>query len=252
MELNSDNLDVVILAGGLGTRVRDVLGNKQKVIAEVGGRPFLYLLLDQIWTLHVTAATIATGYKSMSVSNTLGHRYRDMKLSYSEESHPLGTGGALKKAAATLNKEWLLVMNGDSFIDLNFNSFMSWHTEQNEPRCSIVLTKVQNPNRHGLVKVNASGIVLGFVEKPLDPYNQPGLINAGIYLFHRSTLASLPRSTTFSIEQDFFAVNKDITISGYVTDGAFIDIGTPESLAQATTFLAHNATPRESTLNVCR
>ena len=252
MELNRDNLDVVILAGGLGTRVRDVLGNKQKVMAEVGGRPFLYLLLDQIWTLHVPAATIATGYKSMSVSNTLGHDYRHMKLNYSEESHPLGTGGALKKAASTLNKEWLLVMNGDSFIDLNFNSFISWHTKQNEPHCSIVLTKVQNPNRYGLVEVNASGIVLGFVEKPLDPDNQPGFINAGIYLFHRSTLASLPRSTVFSIEQDFFARNKNITISSYVTDGVFIDIGTPESLAQAATLLAHNTAPKETTLNVCR
>ena len=109
MELNRDNLDVVILAGGLGTRVRDVLGNKQKVMAEIGGRPFLYLLLDQIWTLHATAVTIATGYKSMSVSNTLGHNYRHMKLNYSEESHPLGTGGALKKPHQRLTKSGSLL-----------------------------------------------------------------------------------------------------------------------------------------------
>ena len=123
--LMSDVIDVdaVILAGGLGTRLRPILNDRPKVMADVNGRPFIALLLDQLEKFGFNEVVLSTGYRAESVFEYFGYRYGKMNLIYSKEETPLGTGGALKLAQVKLRKDHVLVMNGDSLVDFDYHSF---------------------------------------------------------------------------------------------------------------------------------
>lgn len=218
---------VLILAGGLGTRLRSVVADRPKVLAEVAGRPFITHLLDQLAQAGFQAATLLTGYKGEMVEEALGLSYWGMQLGYSVEETPLGTGGAIRAAARVIACEQLLVLNGDTFFDVDYRQLV-----QQAPAGSDLMAcrRVQDVGRYGAVQLDASERVMALAEKGSQG---PGLINGGIYVLHREAIAAWPEAV-FSIEIDYFP--KRLTgerLCGTACEGAFIDIGVPEDLKRA-------------------
>jgi len=224
----------VILCGGLGTRLRTVVADRPKVLAPVCGRPFLSFILDQLESEGAQKAVLCTGYLGEQIEETFNSAYRGLKLEYSREDSPLSTGGAVRLALSRLPEELLLVLNGDSYVDADLGEFVAWHLER-ALDASVLLTRVGNAARYGVVDVDPAGRIRAFREKTCGASS--GWINAGIYLMPRRLVEELPAGTNVSLEREVFplwATMKEL--GGYRTESQFIDIGTPESLARAQTF----------------
>lgn len=224
---------VVILAGGMGTRLRSVCSDRPKVLARVKGRPFLSYLLDQISSAGVLKVILGTGYMSDMVEKNYGDTYKSLRLLYSREDKPLGTGGALRLALPLIESQYVLVMNGDSYVDVDLNSYFNWFIKKDQP-VSILMCKVPNTVRYGTVRLGINEDVISFKEKGF--FKGPGWINAGVYLMKTALLKSIPTGRTFSLEQDLFPSLAGKGLLGYQCKGRFIDIGTPESYATADDF----------------
>ena len=177
----------MILAGGFGTRLRSVVADKPKVLADVGGRPFIEDPLDQLAQGGVRSVVLCTGYMGDQIRNRLGRAYKKMTLHYSREPHPLGTGGALRLASSMLESETVLVLNGDSYCGAPLDEFWVWHSEQRS-HATILLTKTDDTRRFGRVQTDDAGRILQFLEKA--DTQGPGWINAGIYLVRRQMIES--------------------------------------------------------------
>ena len=230
----SVSLTAVILAGGVVTRLRGVVRDRPKVLAPVGGRPFLAYLLDQLEAAGVRKVVLCTGYLGEQIRQELGHAYGNLALAYSQESEPLGTAGALRLAPSRIDDELWLVMNGDSYVDADLNEFLAWHQEH-QYAGSILLTWVENAARYGTVDVDAEGAIRAFHEK--QGRAVPGWINAGLYLLSRRLVESLPLGRVLSMEREVFPEWVSLGLGGFCTRATFIDIGTPESFAEAETLL---------------
>lgn len=228
------SITAAILVGGQGTRLRAVLPGRQKVIAEVNGKPFLCYLLDSLARAGVSEVVLCVGYKARQVQAEIGNSYGDISLVYSFENEPLGTGGALRLALERIHSEEFLVLNGDSYCDVDLSRFWKWHQEK-KAECSLVLTKVQNVARYGSVIIDYEQRVLCFEEK--NNVAREGLINAGVYLINRRLLQKLPEGNV-SLEKTGFPTWLKHGVYGYVWQGKFIDIGTPDSYAEASKFFA--------------
>ena len=126
------NITAVILAGGLGTRLQKVVPHRQKVLAEVRKRPFLTFLLDQLISAGVCDVVLSTGHRADEVHAKLGNAYKSLRLVYSNEKEPLGTGGALRLALPHLNSDPVLIMNGDSYITADLNKFLEWFKKKTQ------------------------------------------------------------------------------------------------------------------------
>lgn len=224
-----------ILAGGLGTRLRSIVADRPKVLAEVRGRPFLAYLLDQVATAGVKTAVLCTGYLGEQVRETFGDTYRSLCLFYSQESSPLGTAGALRLALPLFKSDTVLVMNGDSFCETNLGALWTWHCAR-EAAATLRLIEVVDTKRYGRVQVDADGRVFGFGEK--DGTSAPGWINAGIYLLKRHLLQAIPTSGAVSLEREIFPTWISRGLYGYQSAGRFLDIGTPEAYATTEQFFA--------------
>jgi NDP-sugar pyrophosphorylase family protein len=227
-----------ILAGGLGTRLRSVVGDQPKVLARVGDRPFLLHLLDQLADAGVKSVVLCTGYKAEAIAR-LGGSYRDMTLKYSREAAPLGTAGALRQARP-LDSNPVLVLNGDSYCAADLGAMVASHCQSRAP-ASILLTEVSDSSRYGRVETDADGAVLRFVEKRAG--GGSGWINAGIYVLSQKFLKGLPDGSPLSLEHDVFPVWVGRGLRGYRSSGPFIDIGTPESYARAAEFFVQGCVP---------
>lgn len=225
----------VILAGGLGTRLRNVIGSHAKVMAEVAGRPFITYLLDRLVTLGFREAVLATGFAAHEIMTKLGDRYRSLHLYYSIEDEPLGTGGALRYALPFVHHPHVLVLNGDSYTSADLRAFVEWHRAK-EARCSLLLTRKPDAREYGRVDVSASGLVTGFHEK--GTFSEPSWVNAGVYLFERSLVAELPSGESLSLERDLFPALASHCLYGHKSGGTFLDMGTPERLAVAQRYFA--------------
>lgn len=223
-----------ILAGGLGTRLRSVVADRPKVLADVAGRPFITFLLDQLASAGIRDVILGTGYMADLVESTLGPNYRTLTLSYSRETTPLGTGGAIREALPMMQSPTVLVMNGDSYCDADLGEFLQKHQESGAA-ASILLAYVTDSGRFGSVKTAADGTVTEFAEK--QPDTGPGWINAGIYLIDRSLIESIPENQAVSIERDVFPNWVGHGLHGMLLGKALLDIGTPESLASSEAFL---------------
>lgn len=227
------NVDAMILAGGLGTRLRGVLVDKPKVMAPVLGRPFLTYLFDQLIDAGIKRIILCTGYKSEQIEEAFGSQYRSCELVYSRETEPLGTGGALRNAYSLVKSEHCLAMNGDSYVNADLNAFMKWHFATGFEG-SLLLTRVPDAGRFGTVETDAKGKIAAFKEK--QGLAVPGSINAGIYLFSRKLLESIPTDHAVSIERETFPEWVEKGIGGFCVETEFIDIGTPETLAATEAF----------------
>jgi histidinol-phosphate phosphatase family protein len=227
-------LTAAILAGGLGTRLRDVVSDRPKVLAEVAGRPFLAALLDQLVRAGVGRAVLCTGYRGEQVEATFGDRYGTLTLDYSHEAQPLGTAGALRNALAQLQSDPVLVLNGDSYCDFEPRLLLASH-KGHHAEGTLWLTEVHDTARYGRVAVGHDGAVQRFVEKGAIE-GGPGWINAGIYLLSQRLLHEIPAGGPCSLERQVFPRWIGRGLHGYRGAGRFIDIGTPESYAEAASF----------------
>lgn len=234
------NLTTVILAGGLGTRLRSVLAARPKVLAPVNGRPFMAYLLEQLVEAGVPRVVLCIGYLGEQVQAEFGSRYGTVELVYYHEPVPLGTAGAIRQALPLFESDPVLVLNGDSYCEVNLTTFLDWHKAR-RAKGSLVLTHRKETGRYGRVQVAERGGVISFEEKGQglpSTTSQPGWINAGIYLLSHELIMSIPCGRSISIERDIFPAWVGRGLYGYQGGGRFIDIGTPESYAEAESFFA--------------
>jgi phosphoheptose isomerase len=227
------NVDALILAGGLGTRLKGVLVDKPKVMAPILGRPFITYLFDQLEQAGIKRIILCTGYKSEKIEQAFGNQYHSCELVYSPETEPLGTGGALRNAFSLVKSDNCLAMNGDSYVNADLNAFMKWHFASGFAG-SLLLTRVSDAGRFGTVETDTQGKITVFKEK--QGIAVSGSINAGIYLFSRQLLESIPTDRAVSIERETFPEWVQKGIGGFCVETEFIDIGTPETLAATEAF----------------
>lgn len=224
---------VAILAGGLGTRLRPVLGDRPKALAPVAGRPFLEYLLDQVARSGGSGVVLCTGYLGHQIRRVFGHSARGLQLTYSQEGRALGTAGALRLALPLLDSDPVLVMNGDSFCEANLTAFLRWHAER-RAKVSLLLARVAQPGRFGQVQVDALGRILCFEEK--GSLRGRGWVSAGIYLLGRDFLGRLAAGRASSLEREVFPAWVGWGLYGYQSQGRFLDIGTPDAYEEAQAF----------------
>lgn len=227
----------VVLVGGLGSRLHPVVKDRPKVLAEVGGRPFLAYILDQLDQAGMREVVLCTGYMAEAIGRTFGDRHKSLTLKYSKEMQPLGTGGALRQALPHCFSGPILVLNGDSFVDADLGGYVEWFYE-NDLEAAMLLTMVPNASRFGRVVVRQDGLIISFEEK--SGHHEAGLINAGVYLLKKSVILSIPEGKSFSLERQLFPQLMGKSLYGYITGGSFIDIGTPESYLSAEKFFKDN------------
>lgn len=240
---NLSGITAVILAGGLGIRLRPVVVDRPKVLAEVRGRPFLEYILDQLIDAGIRDVVLCTGYLGGQIQNFFGDAYKTLHLVYSQELSPRGTAGALCLAKPSFRSDPVLVMNGDSFCQIDLQAFYMWYCERGAD-CALIATKVPDMQRYGRINSDASGRILNFEEKGSKV--GPGWINAGIYLLSQNLLSKIPESDMVSLERDVFPCWIGHRFYAYCTHGAFLDIGTPESYVAAKQFFSLN---EESLMN---
>jgi D-glycero-alpha-D-manno-heptose 1-phosphate guanylyltransferase len=233
-------ITTAILAGGLGTRLRSVIADRPKVLAEVQRRPFLEYLLDQLSATKLRDVVLCTGHMGEQIRKKLGETYGPLRLFYSQEPSPLGTGGALRFALPMLTSDPVLVMNGDSFCSADLRSFWRWHGAQGA-KVSLLLTYQPDTQRYGRVHLQPDGRILRFSEK--DAQNGPGWMNGGIYLIQRSLLQAIPEGRAISLERNLFPSWVDRGLYGYCNGDRFLDIGIPEAYDAADQFFTKGGLP---------
>lgn len=235
-QTNMEKIDAIILAGGKGTRLRSVVSDIPKPLAPVNGRPFLDILLSQLDSFDcINKAVLAVGYKSEIVIE----RYKDCKdykfeIVFSLEKELLGTGGAIKKAVHLTDSEDILVLNGDSYAEVDINEIIKVHTENNA-LITMVLKEVNDAGRFGSVRLNAKNRITFFEEKK--DTSEPGLINAGIYLMKKKLFDRIEDNKVISLEKDILPGLIHKGIYGYIATGKFIDIGIPETYMSSGEYL---------------
>jgi len=227
-----------VICGGQGTRLRSVLVDRPKSMALISGTPFLHLLLDQIRSQQVSDVILGTGYMAEKIESYFGCGNQfGLRLRYSTERKPLGTGGALKLAESLISDP-VLVLNGDSYVEWSLVPMLQLLTAK-EADLVIVLQAVADVTRYGTVALDHDGRVTQFVEKGAAA--GPGLINAGVYLLRRQIVRGLPAGTAISLEREVFPRLLDCRVYGFVCTGRFIDIGIPDDLRRAQSLLAPHA-----------
>jgi len=224
----------VILAGGLGTRLRSVIKDIPKPMADICGRPFLSYIFDFLCNQGIERAVLSVGYKWEVIKKYFGDKYKNLKLEYAVEETSLGTGGGLKNALKYVYEEEVFVLNGDTFFDIDLNLFYNLHKSKNS-KLSIALKKMENTERYGVVKIDENNRIVSFLEKGK---RVSGFINGGIYLLNKNFFNALVPEGNFSLEKDFLErFYKDYEFFGFPFDGFFVDIGIPEDYEKAKNYL---------------
>jgi len=228
-----EGVAAAILAGGFGTRLRSVVADRPKVLAEVAGRPFLAYLIEQLSGAGIRETHLLTGYAADRVHTAFGDQYAGMKLRYSVEPTPLGTAGALRLALAQLGEPIILLLNGDSYCDVPIPALLDFH-RRHRGNATVSLTQVNDTSRYGRVHLGEDDLITQFEEKGAS--HDSGWINAGVYVLNRDALSDIPANRAVSFERE--------VLPGWVGQGRvygfragrFIDIGTPESYDRAEEF----------------
>jgi D-glycero-alpha-D-manno-heptose 1-phosphate guanylyltransferase len=228
--------DVLILAGGLGMRLREVVNDRPKPLAAIRGRPFVALLFEQLVRFDYRRAILCVGYRGEQVQAEFGDRQGALALEYSFEAQPLGTGGALRNAADLVRTPEVLVMNGDSFCEIDLAAFLNAHRSFGGEGTIAVLHR-EDRSRSGAVEIDDGGRVTSFAGRPDVP--NAGLINAGVYLLRRELLLTIPSGRAVSLENEIFPeVTARRGLFGWRVGPRFIDIGTPDDYRAAQKFFS--------------
>jgi D-glycero-alpha-D-manno-heptose 1-phosphate guanylyltransferase len=223
--------DIIILAGGLGTRLKSEIPDLPKPMAPVNGRPFLEFLLNFIHSYGFRRVILSTGYLGNKIEEHFRNRYQEIEIEYSSEDKPLGTGGAIKRASGLVKTHYFIVMNGDTFFNINLQRFFQVNVE-NLAKMSIALREVPDASRYGQIMMNDYGIITEYNEKSHDAH--PGLINGGTYIINTKYFKQFELPEVFSFERDWIQkhVGKE-DIRGQFFNDYFLDIGIPEDYKRA-------------------
>jgi D-glycero-alpha-D-manno-heptose 1-phosphate guanylyltransferase len=229
-EMSTDKLTAVILAGGFGTRLRPVVGDRPKPMALIRGKPFLEYLLAYLRNSGVVShVVLSVGYRYEQIQSFFKNRFIDIPISYSIEDTPLGTGGAALKAIAAIPDNDFLLVNGDTMFPIDIKHLMTEHTKLHAD-VTIALKPMRHTDRYGTV-VCREGRIISFEEKQAI---EEGLINGGIYIIHKQALVKYASAEVFSLEKDFLRVYvAALNMIGMPFHDYFIDIGIPEDFKRA-------------------
>lgn len=228
--------EAIILAGGLGTRLRSVVPELPKCMAPVNGKPFLHYVIDYLKQQGITHFVFALGYKHDYFLDFLQQALPDGNYSLSTEDEPLGTGGAIKYACRLVNSPVVLVTNGDTLFKGDINTLATFHTTR-QAACTLLLKPMQQFDRFGVVETDAHGVITSFKEKQ---YYEAGLINAGMFALDVAGFTGEPLPAKFSFEKDYLeALYQQRKMCGLTQDAYFIDIGIPEDYQRVQTELAN-------------
>jgi D-glycero-alpha-D-manno-heptose 1-phosphate guanylyltransferase len=218
----------IILAGGLGTRLKSTVQDLPKCLAPVGGRPFLFYLINYLRSQSVEEFIFSLGYMKELVVQYLYEDFPTLNYKLSIEDEPLGTGGAIRLAMDHVTEEDVLVANGDTFYKIDVAEITHLHL-QKKATATLALKPMENFDRYGLVELNEDSSIRSFREKQ---FYLKGLINGGVYLINKNKFCHTGFSKIFSFEKDFLGKQPG-NIYGCIQDGYFIDIGIPQDYYRA-------------------
>jgi len=226
--------EAIVLAGGFGTRLRNIVSDVPKAMAPIAGQPFLAYLLEFLKSQDIGRVILAVGYRHEAIRSRFGSRYRDLELVYSIEDEPLGTGGGLLKALACVDGPFAFVFNGDTLLRLNCSAMAALVARHPGAQLAVALRHVDDASRYGAAVV-VEGRIQGFAARGI---SGPGLINGGCYLVARQIFERYPMPAKFSWEAEFLAARaSEISALAFECDAPFIDIGVPEAFEQAQTLI---------------
>jgi len=223
-------VQAVILAGGLGTRVRNITEDKiPKVMLPINGKPFLLYILDYLKTQNIKSIVLCVGFKKETIKDYLkdGRKY-DLNLVYSEEENPLGTAGALKNAEQFISSNSFLLLNGDTLFKINLDELLQFHNSK-KAKITIALKYLENTDRYGRVELNSDNVITKFIEKGI---RKQGIVNGGLYVIEKDAL-SLIKKFPSSFEKDILPMLINKGLYGKIFTEYFIDIGIPEDYERA-------------------
>jgi D-glycero-alpha-D-manno-heptose 1-phosphate guanylyltransferase len=219
----------IVLAGGLGTRLRSVINDLPKPMAPVNGKPFLHYIFQYLKQENVREVILSVGYKHEVIEDFFGKEYLGIKIKYSVEEEPLGTGGGIKQAFDLISGP-AYVLNGDTFFGVNLLALQEFYFESD---CDIALAikPLENFDRYGTVQMDEAFRIIKFEEKK---FVETGFINGGVYFFDKKLFSKVDVSQKFSFEKEILEkYTGQLKFSGDVFDGYFIDIGIPEDYNKA-------------------
>lgn len=230
MQYRQHITQAIILAGGLGTRLREAVPDLPKCMAPVAGRPFLFYVIRMLRLQGVEKIIFSLGYKHEVIEDWLAKEFSRMQYECVVEEEPLGTGGAIRLACSKTTEENIIVTNGDTLYNVNAGSLFSVHLLAGAD-CTLALKPMHDFDRYGVVEINQDNIVTSFREKK---FYRDGLINGGLYIINTKRFMARSFPQKLSFEKDFLeieAANKKI--AGQAQDGYFIDIGIPADYNKA-------------------
>ncbi len=227
------DMDVVILCGGKGSRLQEVVNDRPKPMAQINETPFLEILIKYFSGFGFTRFIFCTGYMSEAIDQYYKDQNGDLEILISNEDKPLGTGGAIKNAEKFINSGQFIVANGDSFCQIDLSEMLDLHF-QRQALMTIALVEAKATKETGTVRLNGSGRIIDFQEKIEGVGNV--YINAGIYLFQKNVLSEIKHGQKCSLEYDMFPKLITADCYGYVAKEKLFDIGTPQRLEKARKF----------------
>jgi len=230
-----EKIDAIILAGGLGTRLREVIKDLPKVLAPVNSRPFLDILLDRLHQSGcIHKVIIAVGYMAEKIIELYQEEAKyNFEILFSIEKNLLGTGGAIKRALLGTETENVLVLNGDSYVEVDISQLIKFHLSKNAS-IAIVLRGVSDVQSYGRAEIDDQFRLISFEEKNGSGY--AGLINAGAYLMKRNLFDSVAKDQEISFEREILPDLTKGNAYAYIISGRFVDIGIPETYLLADKF----------------
>lgn len=226
--------ECIILAGGLGTRLRSAVPDLPKCMAPVAGRPFLFYVINYLRSQGIEKFIFSLGYKHEIIEEYLKDQFSTLQYECSIEEEPLGTGGAIQLACKLATEKNVIVANGDTLFKINGKELFYFHSEH-KADCTLALKPMQQFDRYGVVELNENAAVKNFKEKQ---FYETGLINGGVYVLNVENFLAKKFPAKFSFEKDFLEqYYQQGKIAGIIQDNYFIDIGIPEDYERAQTEL---------------
>lgn len=221
--------EAIILAGGLGTRLKSVISDIPKPMAPIKGKPFLEYLLSYLVQFKIKKIVLSVGYKHQHISSHFGKNYKGIRLLYAVEDKPLGTGGGIINALDHINNDNFFLLNGDTYFEVDLKKLYHLHKKE-KAVITLSLLPLEKFSRYGSVMLQGTKITEFMPKK----YTLKGLINGGVYVVNRSVFQEYSADKKFSFETDLLQVKcNKLNFHGYISKAPFIDIGIPEDYKKA-------------------
>jgi len=226
-------MEAIILAGGLGTRLRSVISEIPKPMAPINDKPFLEYILNFLNNQGVKRVILSVGYKWEVIKEYFSNKYENIELIYNVEKERLGTGGAIKDSLKYVNEKQVYVLNGDTYFDVPLKEM-----NLDDSLIQLALKEIKDFDRYGVVEIDENGEILKFKEKA---YYKEGLINGGIYLINKDIFNNFELPKKFSFEEFLEENLKRLKTTGKKFDGYFIDIGIPGDYEKAKRYFSEKS-----------